>query len=105
MKVIQDNSAVHTSRTTSQWYERHPRLTLLPHPPYSPDMNPIQNVWATVVRMWQSGQDRNRQALIDHALRSWQEIGNTPHLVENCVLSMPRRLQAVIDNEGQWTKY
>lgn len=57
VKVIQDNSRIHTARLTREWYERHPRITLLPHPPYSPDLNAIENQWALVVRNWRSGQE------------------------------------------------
>lgn len=105
VKIIQDNHPIHRSQLTMEWFERHPRLFLLPHPPYSPDLNPIENLWAKVVRDWRSGADRNLAALIDHALRSWEDTGDRPEVVSNMILSMPRRLQAVIDNQGFWTKY
>lgn len=105
VKIIQDNSAIHRARVTREWYKRHPRLSLLSHPPYSPDLNPIENMWALKVKNWQYGKDRHLEALVAHAFRSWVELGNTPEVTENCVLSMPRRLQAVIDNEGRWTKH
>lgn len=105
VKLLQDNSRIHTANRTMNWFERHPRITLLPHPPRSPDLNPIENLWAMVVRKWESGADRNLEDLMNHAWRSWQEIGDTPEVVSNAILSMPRRLQAVLDNDGGWSKY
>lgn len=105
IKVIEDRSAVHRAHLTQQWYERHPQLTLLPHPPKSPDLNPIENVWSYMTRNWRSGEERTREALVQHVHRSWEELRERPEHVANCMFSMPRRLNSVIDKNGFWTEY
>lgn len=55
VKVIQDNSRIHTARVTRNWFEQQPRITFLPHPANSPDLNPIENLWGVMVRSWESG--------------------------------------------------
>ena len=47
--VIEDNSGVHTANIVKQWFENQPRISRLPHPPKSPDLNYMENVWARMV--------------------------------------------------------
>lgn len=56
IKVIEDRSGVHRARATLRWYENHPEITLLPHPPKSPDLNGIENVWSYMVKTFRSGE-------------------------------------------------
>lgn len=41
--VIEDNSPVHTAHIVREWYDRHPRLVRLPHPPRSPGKKILLN--------------------------------------------------------------
>lgn len=40
----QDNAPQHTARISNQWFHNH-GVNLLDFPPYSPDLNPIENLW------------------------------------------------------------
>lgn len=42
----QDSHLVHTTNRIQRWFTRRPDVDLLEWPPDSPDMNPIENVWA-----------------------------------------------------------
>lgn len=46
---LQDNAKIHTSKATSN-YLRRKRYEVVSHPPYSPDLNPIEKVWASMKR-------------------------------------------------------
>jgi DDE superfamily endonuclease/Homeodomain-like domain len=76
---------------------------LKPWPPSSPDLNPIENLWAWVQReVDQKGCNSYEEleaAVID-------TIAAVPkqHLVNLCD-SMPKRLQAVVEKQGDLTKY
>jgi len=45
MKFKQDNAPIRTARIIKQWF-KDPEISLLEWPPYSNDMNPIENIWA-----------------------------------------------------------
>ena len=40
----QGNSPVHTASVVTEWFEQH-NIQVDKHPPYSPDLNPIEQVW------------------------------------------------------------
>ena len=44
----QDNHPVHTANRIQEWFNRRPDIDLLEWPQNSPDMNPIETVWARV---------------------------------------------------------
>ena len=51
--VVMDNAAFHTSQETKDILLKAGH-TLLYLPPYSPDLNPIEKVWATLKKIWQN---------------------------------------------------
>ena len=47
----QDNSGVHTSKLTTEWLASATQqysISTIEWPPYSPDMNPIEELWAHI---------------------------------------------------------
>ena len=40
----QDNAPVHKAYSVMDWFERN-CIEFVEHPPYSPDLNPIEHVW------------------------------------------------------------
>ncbi|THU86672.1 hypothetical protein K435DRAFT_590888, partial [Dendrothele bispora CBS 962.96] len=40
----QDGAPSHTAKTTKKWLSDH-GISVFPHPPSSPDINPIEHVW------------------------------------------------------------
>jgi len=42
---VQDNASVHTSKETWEYFENY-GIAVLKLPPYSPDLNPIEHMWA-----------------------------------------------------------
>jgi len=41
---MQDNASIHTSYAVRKWFEDID-IPLADHPPYSPDLNPIEHIW------------------------------------------------------------
>jgi transposase len=112
---MQDNASIHTARIVQRWlrnWARTNQVELLAWPPYSPDLNPEENLW----KLLKDGVGKDHQYLrempnseaslasLDLAVdAAWRSIRETVLL--NLAESMPRRLEAVIAAEGWHTKY
>ena len=48
--VVLDNAGIHRSKAVQTFVESHERLSLVYLPPYAPELNPIELVWAYVKR-------------------------------------------------------
>lgn len=88
-----------------KWFSEHPELDVLATPANSPDLNPIENVWAESTRNWKTVFPRNKTTLEASIVQSWEKLRERPEYFKNLYESMPRRLNAVIDNNGGPTKY
>ncbi|KAK3896200.1 hypothetical protein Pcinc_000122 [Petrolisthes cinctipes] len=102
---MQDNCPVHTARVVRRWFEEQPQLELLPWPSNSPDLNPIENVWANITNVWEPTQERSLQQLMRHMETKWEVLRRKPQLIYNMVASVPDRLQSVVNNNGDWTRF
>lgn len=111
----QDNAPTHKARIVQNWlrnWAANNGVTLVDWPPYSPDLNPIENLWKLlkeeICQRYPNlkSMPKNEQSLEllrQAAVEVWEDFGE--ELLENLILSMPRRLQAVVDVQGWYTKY
>ncbi|GFQ68223.1 transposable element Tc1 transposase [Trichonephila clavata] len=103
---MHDRSPIHTSHVTSNWLINNGIQVLWDWPPKGPDMNPVENVFAEMERKLTNRAPRNREELWDLVRDTFQEMMNeNRNYVKKLILSMPKRLQLVIEKEGGWTKY
>ena len=49
-RLMQDNARCHVSSDTKAWLQRN-EIPVLDWPPYSPDLNPIENLWGTLTNV------------------------------------------------------
>lgn len=103
-RYVQDNSPVHKSRLVREWTAASaPELAeaTLFLPPYSPDLNPIEHVWARLkVKINARPSCRTRNELIDTVRSVYEEIAQESDFLQTLCDSMPRRLNAVLAAEG-----
>lgn len=99
-----DNAPIHTARIVQNFLQEN-NIAVLPWPSKSPDLNPIENIWGKMVKsMYKHDfRPRNRDELRYRINQAWDEV--TGELCRNLVLSMPQRLQEVINRNGSMTKY
>lgn len=99
-----DNSPIHKARIVKDYIEEN-HIRVLPWPSKSPDLNPIENVWGEMTKyMYKHDfRPRNQDELRQRINEAWDEV--TEEYTRNIILSMPRRPQYVIDNNGAMTKY
>ena len=84
-------------------FSRAAKAKLFFLPPYSPDLNPIENLWADLARRVEKFQCETMEELQDIAADEWKK---TPKkLLRKLARSMPDRCQAVIEANGDHTKY
>jgi len=105
VKIVQDNSAVHTSRLVQAWFDANPDIQQIRWPPKSPDLNPIENVWAQMKLSWTAGQLRTREALREHVHQVWNQLSLRQHYTQNLINSMRRRLELILAKDGYWIPY
>jgi hypothetical protein len=109
---MQDNAPIHTARKVTEWFENHGVYTT-DWPPYSPDLNPIENAWWALKKKvmelfpeleFATGETEQDIKNLEEALtKAWDMLDDG--LFESLVESMPRRIAACIKADGWHTKY
>lgn len=98
----QDNDPKHTSKWGKHYLEVM-NVTSIPHPPQSPDLNPIENLWNELDKMIPIDERQNLTSFRKAMHAAWDSISHD--YMKSLVDSMPRRLEAVITAKGYHTKY
>jgi transposase len=81
-------------------------------PPYSPDLNPIENLWALMkAKIYELYPELERapdtedtlQSLIQAAIAAWHAIDE--RVLRNLCYTMPYHVQAILQANGWYTSY
>jgi uncharacterized coiled-coil protein SlyX len=99
---LQDNDPKHKSTIVRTWLFNH-GIQCIDFPPYSPDLNPIEHLWADLARRVEQFQADTMEELQDIVAEEWKKTKKS--LLRKLAQSMPKRCQAVIDVKGNHTKY
>lgn len=102
--LVHDNSPIHTAIIIKEWLERN-NITVLEWPAYSPDLNPIENLWSRLEYLTQDRKPSSKEELWDIIKDTYDRIIENDSYIKKLVRSMPNRLQDVIKAEGNVTKY
>ena len=78
--AISDNAQYHRSKLHLQWRQRQaPQFGLDFLPPYSPELNPVENVWQFLRDNWLSNRVfKSYDDLVDHCCVAWNKLVNQP---------------------------
>ncbi|UYV81670.1 Transposase [Cordylochernes scorpioides] len=97
----QDNARPHTARISQQALQD---VQMLPWPPYSPDLSPIEHVWDIIGRRLHAlPQPRSEEELWQMVEREWRAIPQDA--IRTLIDSLPRRVAACIAVRGGPTCY
>jgi hypothetical protein len=100
--LLQDNDPKHKSKEVQTWLHNH-GVSVLDFPPYSPDLNPIENLWNDMDRRVEARPASTMEQLQDVIAEEW--AATSIALLAKLARSMPERCQAVIEAKGDHTKY
>jgi transposase len=105
-KVIfqHDNASCHKTAEVRKWLKNRP-FEVLDWPAQSPDLNPIEMLWAIVKRRLNEFEEppSGMNELWERVQQIWDEVSS-----ETCrelIESMPKRIEAVLRAKGRWTNF
>jgi len=112
----QDNATPHVSKSTRLWLENMMQshgFILMEWPPNSPDMNPIEHLWAHLklelhrrypdTKHLHGSPDAIKRVLRERLMDIWWDIG--AEVLNQLINSMPHRVQALLKAKGWYTEY
>lgn len=106
----QDNSPVHTAQITQDLFETH-HLNVIDWPSNSPDLNPIENLWAILKKKVEKSVGiwimKKKKLTVDEfkaiIMEEWKDLDHDLYLTLS--RSMKNRIDEVILREGQKIDY
>ena len=101
--LMEDGATAHTAKVTKDWKAAHGIKVLDGWPGNSPDLNPIENVWGLIKTKISHENPTTIAEMKTICQRVWHDF--TPDYLATLTASMPRRIEAVLKNEGGSTKY
>ena len=112
----QDNASPHVAKKTMKFLENAAQehgFTIMTWPPNSPDMNPIEHVWAHLklelhrrypnTKYLRGSPDAIRRILRERLMEIWWQIGEG--VLRDLIDSMPRRVRALLAAGGWYTEF
>jgi len=108
---MQDNAPIHKAGIIKEWFEIS-GVHVVDWPPYSPDLNPIENLWkllkVEIIRghlefIVIKDNMATKEHLIRCAMEAWETLKDG--LLNKLALGMQRRVDAVLAANGWYTKY
>lgn len=98
----QDNDPKHTAKKSAKFF-KDCRIKLLDWPPQSPDLNPIENLWGLMEQKVERKVRKDKKAFLKELNQIWQSYNGS--FIRKLVMSIRKRLKAVIKAKGGHTKY
>jgi transposase len=94
---MQKGASVHTAKSTTD-YLQSVRLVLPGWPPNSPDLNPIEMIWALLKVRVKVHHPQTKEELQEMITRAWDELDQD--LLDKIVSSFGKRVQLLIKARG-----
>ena len=94
----QDNAPIHTSKEAKDFFKSK-NIKVIDWPPYSPDLNPIQNLWSIVKQKLYNDDQILKKSIIGEKFKEkWNSIDQ--NMCKTLITSMKKRLKLVEQAQG-----
>ncbi|CAF4387106.1 unnamed protein product [Rotaria magnacalcarata] len=100
--LLKDNDPKHRSQISKDWKSNH-GINELPWASFSPDMNPMENLWALLKVNVSMRKPYNIKKLIKAIHKEWKLLPKEP--AQNLMSSMDRRVECIFESNGDYTLY
>ena len=100
----QDHAPCHISRKMRTFFEES-ELEILDWPGNSPDINPIENLWAIIKQRLLKEDCLTMAKLISAVIRTWYHDEQVTKMCSTLVESMPNRVQMLVKAKGGHISY
>lgn len=98
----QDGASCHTAKSVKDWFKTN-NIPTITWPAKSPDLNPIEHLWAKIDTILAKNPPKTLADLADAVTKAWNEIKEFD--VITLIESMPKRVEACIKAKGGYFKY
>lgn len=95
----QDGAPAHRPLRVKRYIRRWLTPKIHPHPAQSPDLNPIEMVWAQMKILVERERPQNKGQLKVALLKSWETI--TKEKIIKCIENMPEKMKNIIELNGE----
>ena len=100
----QDSAPCHTSKKVMAYFEEK-GINVMSWPAQSPDLNPIENLWAIMKAKLRKVDCTSKAKLHEAIANLWENDSDIVNSCQKLVGSMPARIQQVIKNRGGHIRY
>jgi transposase len=97
--LLQDNAPIHKGKKTLSWLEES-QIQLVRHPPYSPDLNPIEFIWKLMKDFVEKKSPENLSQLKERIKEAWDAI--TQDQINGCIDYLKKRMTEAYTTNGDF---
>ena len=97
-RLVMDNDPKHTSKSTSEWMKAN-KIKHWPTPPESPDLNPIERVWAAMkYHIRRRVKPTTKEELTQGIREFWSTV--TPEMCSRYISHILKDAEVIVANDG-----
>lgn len=94
----QDGAPCHRPMKVKKYIKNWLTKKILPHPPQSPDLNPIELIWAQMKTLVEKKKPRSKAQLSQAIIDSWDQI--SIETIRKCIDNIYKKIDRIIELDG-----
>jgi len=94
----QDGAPSHKDKDSVKFIRKNLTKNILPHPAQSPDLNPIELIWAKMKKEVEMQCPQTKNDLLEAITNSWKNINL--RFIRKCIMGIKKKMKEIVKNEG-----